>query len=218
MRSLGQTRVLFQALLAALLSSILCLPRYLASPQHYPIWYLELVTLFGSFVLWAFVFAWHTQYTRRPVFTLNIQPALLIGATLLTALLALAFREWFDPIFRARFPRDYPATVAQWFSFTLYSLAFTQLFLVFAPLAWLMRLTRRLDYAVPMTILFGIAARALQDHNAHLQLSVGLSLGLWLLRCATALLGLWVYLRGGVLLTWWCALILQSRHLLETQP
>lgn len=215
MRSLGQPAVLGKAALAALLSAGFCLPRLLGTPQHYALWYLEAVLLFGGFVLWSFVFAWHTAYTHRPVFTLTIDPNLMLWATGTTSAIAAVFSLWIDPTFRLCSPHDYPTTLQQWLTATLFSLAFTQLFLVFSPLAWLARISGKAEHAVPLAIVFVLAVRALQDHGLKAPLPWGFSLTLWSARCATALLSLYFYLRGGVLLAWWCGLVLQSRHLLN---
>ena len=73
MRSLGRPEVLRSAIIAGLCSALVCWPRIATAPhQRYPAWYLEAVVLLGSIVLWGFVFAWHTQYTQRPVFTLKV--------------------------------------------------------------------------------------------------------------------------------------------------
>ena len=73
MRSLARPEVLRSAIIAGLCSTLVCWPRIATAPhQRYPVWYLEAVVLSGSIVLWGFVFAWHTQYRQRAVFTLKV--------------------------------------------------------------------------------------------------------------------------------------------------
>ena len=69
----------------------------MAPHPRYPAWYLEAVVLLGSILLWGFVFAWHTQYTQRPVFTLNVALAPLALATLTGLAAALFWHFALDP-------------------------------------------------------------------------------------------------------------------------
>ena len=92
MRRLAQPSVLKSAGLAALLTSLVCYPRFAQWQSNYATWYAEAVMFFGSFVLWAFVFAWHTEHAGRPVFNHRIEPRLWLAATvagLLGCVLAL---------------------------------------------------------------------------------------------------------------------------------
>jgi hypothetical protein len=216
MRSLAQPAVLKSATMAALLSAVVCYPRL--SQWHesrYPLWYLESLLVLGGAVLWAFVFAWHTQYTHRPVFTLKVGPGVFAAATGLGIIVALALRWWVDPSLRAQAPEEYPANLQQWLAMTLFSLAFSQLFLVFAPLAWLLRLCRGKPMAVPLAALFGVFVM-LVKYRAPAPALPSLLLAGWLaLRLAQSLVSIYLFLRGGVLLVWWWCLLLQSRHLLR---
>jgi hypothetical protein len=82
MRSLAQPEVLKSAGVAALATSLASYPRLALWPQQlYPIWYLEGIIFLGSIVLWGFVFAWHTEYTARPVFALKMGPEHFAVAT-----------------------------------------------------------------------------------------------------------------------------------------
>src|ERR1700759_2953862 len=90
MRRLAQPKVVASALLASALTAALCLPRILFWPNRpFSLWYVEATEFLGGFVLWAFVFAWHTEYTRRPVFTLKIKPSIFATAPLAGILYAL---------------------------------------------------------------------------------------------------------------------------------
>src|SRR2546422_6201918 len=109
MRSLAQPEVLRRAAIAASISALVCYPRLsLWANRAYPLWYLEAVLLLGGTVLWAFVFAWHTKYAGRPVFSLKVEPVPLGVATCsgLTAAVVLYF--FVDPAMRLRSPEEYP--------------------------------------------------------------------------------------------------------------
>jgi len=191
------------------MSAILCLPRLaLWSNRRYPVWYLETVIFIGGFVLWGFVFAWHKKYTGRPVFTLNVSTRDFALATLAGIGLAIVIRVSFDPIGRRTMPEDYPANLAEWLAMGLFTLAFEQLFVLFAPYAWLMRLLKSPRIAFALTLLVGLIVLTLKLQFAHTPLSPMLAGSLLITRILVGALLLGIYLRGGVLLTWWLGCLL----------
>ncbi|SRR6266478_4261386 len=214
MRALTQPEVLRYSVTAAAIASVLCLPRlWLWSERKHPLWYLEVLLLLGGTVLWAFVFAWHSKYTAQPVFRLKIEPSLIVTITLAGLGTAALLFFLLDPRLRIMTPADYPRSPQEWVARTLFSLAFTQLFLVFAPFAWLMRLFRDPKTAVGLTVLFGLFVMVVKNHSAPTPIPLGLFSGLLAVRAITGLLSIYCYLRGGVLLVWWWTLLLESRHL-----
>ncbi len=216
MRALAQPEVLRAATIAALASSVASYPRLSQwSTRIYPLWYLEALLFLGGIVLWAFVFAWHTKYTQRRVFTLNLGLAPLGLATFSGILLGLLLHLFVDPALRARTPEDYPATVEQWLAMTLFSLAFTQLYLVFSPFAWLIRLFRRPEPAAVLTVLFGVFVMAIKNYRSPAPLPPSLSAELLLVRLVVSAGSVYLFWRGGVGLVWWWGLLLQSRYLLK---
>ena len=217
MRSFGRPQVLWSAIIAGLCSALVCWPRIAtASHQRYPVWYLEAVVLLGSIVLWGFVFAWHTQYTQRPVFTLKVgvRPfALATGAGLAATFF---WHVAIDPWLRVKVPTEYPTTMAQWLAMTLFSLGLRQLFVVFAPFAWLIRLFERKEPACILTVIFGLTVVVIREYRSPSpMLAEPFFLGLLAIRGVAQALSVYLYLRGGVLLVWWWELLLQSRHLLH---
>src|SRR5260370_306795 len=97
MRRLAQPTVVTSAATAAAASAILSVPRMLLwEKRPFPLWYVEAILFFAGFVLWAFVFAWHTEYTRRPVFTLKIKLPVFAGATLAGLLASVGEYGQFD--------------------------------------------------------------------------------------------------------------------------
>ena len=73
----------------------------------------------------------------------RIDPLVFAGATLVGIIGAALGHHWLlDPSLRATNPEDYPIDVRHWVAHVLFTLTFNQLFLLFAPLAWAMRLFR----------------------------------------------------------------------------
>jgi hypothetical protein len=215
MRRLAQPKVVTSAAIAAALSAVFSLPRMLLwDARKMPVWYLEATVFFGGFVLWAFVFAWHTAYTQRPVFTFKIKPSLFTAATLAGVFLALTFHFLLDPPMRRVSPQDYPTDILHWVASTLFSLAFTQLFLLYAPFAWVMRLVRNELVATWMTVALGVVVLMMKIGSSSVSVPPLLIAELLLLRVAGTYLGIWFYLRGGILIVWWLELLVEARHLL----
>jgi magnesium-transporting ATPase (P-type) len=214
MRSLAQPAVLKSAATAALVSSLACYPRlFFWANRPQSLWYLEAVLFLCGIVLWAFVFGWHTRYTRRPVFSLKVGLAPFTEATLAAVAIAVVFHFWLDPSLRLRTPEDYPTTVAQWLALVLFTLAFNQLYLVFAAFAWFARLFQNNGMAAILTVLFGVFVLVIKTHASPSPMPTGLLAGLLVSRVVMGSLSVYFYLRGGVLLAWWWGLLLQSRHL-----
>jgi hypothetical protein len=218
MRRLAQPKVVTHAAIAAAASAALTLPRMvLWDKRPFPVWYVEAIVFFGGFVLWAFVFAWHTEYTHRPVFTLKIKPSVLALATLAAIAGALGFHFLFDPSLRVINPQEYPVDFAHWIASTLFTLAFAQLLLVFAPFAWTMRLFRNENVAMGLTVAFTVAVWLLKVQSSPHPLPSLLFAELLIVRIVQSALGMWFYLRGGILLMWWMGFLVEARHLLGFQ-
>jgi hypothetical protein len=215
-RALAQAETLKSAALAAGLTALACYPRLLLwTKRVYPIWYLEAVVFLGAIVLWAFVFAWHSKHTHRPVFTLKAGAAPFAGATLAGVLGALALHFFLDPPLRLRTPEDYPADLREWMAMTLFTLGFSQLFLLFAPLAWLLRLVRNRWVAALLTVSFGVFVLVIKTSSSPQPYPTALFAALLLARIVSGSLGVFFYLRGGVLLVWWLGLLIEARHLID---
>ena len=216
MRSLAKTEVVRSAAIAALGSALVCYPRLtLWSNRSFPIWYVEALLVLGGFVLWAFVFAWHTQYTNRPVFTFKLGKLPFALVTLAGILVALALHLFVDSAVRVRMPEDYPTNLEQWIAMTLFYIGFTQLLLVFAPYDWSIRLFRRRWIAITLTVMLGLLIVVTKMRSAPTQESPSLVVILAVIRAVTALLSLWFYSRYGSILVWWFGFLLQTRHLLD---
>jgi hypothetical protein len=215
-RSLAKIEVVKTAAVAALVGALACYPRLVHWPRPaYPIWYLEAVLLLGGFVLWAFVFAWHGQYTGRTVFNVRpgVGPITLVSVTGIVA--GFMLHQFVDPAFRARTPEDYPTSLTEWLAMTLFLLAFNQLFLVFAPFAWALRLSKRSWLAILFTVLFGLLVAVMKSRAAPAPATGGM-LGLILIvRAAVSFLSVWIYARHGIVVTWWWGFLLQTRHLFD---
>lgn len=187
---------------------------WLWEKRPFSISYAEATFFFCGFVLWAFVFAWHTEYTRRPLFTLRIKPAFFAGATLAGILAALGLHWLLDPALRVRNPQDYPVDFSHWAAHTLFTLSFVELLLLFAPFAWAIRLFRNQTVATWVTVAFGVLVLALKSNASPSPLPALLLVALAVLRIGSAFFAVWFYLRGGIFLAWWIAFLIEARHLL----
>lgn len=214
MRDLIRPELIKPTLCAALASAVLCLPRLLLwSNRIYPIWYLEAIIFTGGFVLWAFVFAWHTKYSGRPVFTLKIPPADFIAVTVTGIVTAIALACLLDPVSRPALPEDYPTDWKSWLARCLFTLGLDQLFIVFAPYAWLIRLFRSRRMALAFTVLFSLVVLLLKVRMAHAPIGSALFAILVISRILGTAASVIVYLRGGLVLAWWWGFLLQVHYL-----
>jgi hypothetical protein len=216
MRLLLQPRVLNRAGIAALVSALACYPR-LSLWQHRPapLWYLEITIFICCLVLWSFVFAWHTPFTNRPVFVLKLEPGLFVAVTLIGISVAAAYHWWLDPPLRSKLPEEFPVDLKHWSALIPFSLALNQLFLLFAPFDWLLRLLKNRWVATGLTALFGAGVLAMKLYSLATPVPPLLVAALLAGRIGIGLLAVAFYLRGGVLLVWWWTLLLEARHLLN---
>ena len=216
MRHLVQPRTLRLAGLAALVTTVACYPRLaLWGNRSAPLWYLEAVIFFCSTVLWGFVFAWHTPYTHRPVFAFKLEPRLFALVTAAGIVVATGLHLLLDPSLRVKIPEEYPANQEQWLALVLFSLTFNQLFLIFAPFAWLIRLFQNRWVAAGLTILFGAIILAIKIRHSPAPIPPPLFAALLAGRVAMGFLAISFYLRGGVLLSWWWTFLIEARHLFD---
>jgi hypothetical protein len=214
MRSFTQPGVLARAGVAALLSGLACYPRLATWPQRiYPVILLWLVLVWAMFVLWGFVFAWQFQYANRPVFESKFQPKLWGTATLYAVLVALLARYGLDPKLRLLTPGTYPVDWNSWLVMGLFGLALEPLFLCFASFAFFIRLSRKQEAAVALTVIFGLLVLALRLNAAAALASPWLIVELLALRIVAGFVSLYFYLRGGALLVWWVFVIVHLRFI-----
>lgn len=215
MRRLADPSVLKSSAIAAGVTSLACCPRLLAAGERrYPLWYLEALLFLGGMVLWAFVFAWYPKYIGRPVFTARAGPRLWLLATGAGLIGGFLMHQLVDPGIRAQAPNDFSPTLWDWMTRVLFNLTFTQLLLIFSPFAWTLRLFQNTTAAVVLTVLFGLLVLAVKNQGGA-PMPGGLLTGLIVFRVTSSLLSTYLFLRGGAVLVWWHALVLQSRHLFE---
>jgi len=193
-----------------------CYPRLSLWPNRtVPIWYLEATIFLCSMVLWGFVFAWHTHYTNRPVFVRKLEPSPFIAVTLIGISAAMVCHLWLDPSLRAKMPDQYPVDLKHWLALVLFSLALNQLFMIFAPFDWLMRLFKNRWVATGLTAAFGAGVLAMKLQLLPTPISPLLLAALLAGRIVTGILLVSFYLRGGVILASWWTLLFESRLLLD---
>src|SRR6185369_1717557 len=198
MRRLAEPHVLKSAILASLASAVLCAPRLaLWTKRPYPVWYAEAVLFFCGIVLWAMVFAWHAEYSGRPVFTVKWKWPLFGTATLVGVIVAVAWYFLVDPALRQKTPEEYPTTMPQWIAMALFSLACSQLVLLFAPYAWSVRLVRNRTAAMALTVVLGVVVLALKARSSATPYPALLLVQLTAFRLLGGWFAVWLYLRGG---------------------
>ena len=214
MRHLLQPRVLNLASLAAAVSALACYPRMLLWPTRpNAVWYLEATIFLCGIILWGFVFAWHTIYVKKPVFDLKFDRRLFIMVTLAGIGMAAVYALCLDPLLRTKLPEEYPSDLNHWLAFLAFALAFNQLFITFAPADWCMRLFKRPLVAMSLTALFGAFVLMLNIQARGVPMSSALMTVLLVVRITIGFLSVSFYLRGGVVLSWWWTILLESRHL-----
>ena len=216
MQHLLQFPVVRTASLAAMLTSMACYPRLsLWTDRPYPIWFLEGMLFCCSGVLWGFVFAWHAEYSKRPVITLKLQRNDLLSALGAGLAIALLLHFVFDPVLRTQAPKDYPATLQLWIAMSLFSAALQPLFFLFAPFAFFLRLSKNRQASLVLTLLFVMLMVTLKAHQSQVVLSTGMAAGFLLTRIVASFLALHFYLRGGLLLALFWGVPIQLRFLID---
>jgi len=213
-RDLTRVETLKFSVPAAAASALLGLPRLLLWQEApLPLWRLEGIVFLGSIVLWAFVFAWHRKYAHRPAFVLRPGWTLFAVATVAGLFCAIVRKLVFDRVLSGVIPGYYPANGSEWVAMLCFSLGFAQLMLLFAPFAWLVRLSRSPGLAATLTVLFGAFVFVLKIGPQASGLPMTLLAALLLDRVISGSLSMIFYLRGGVLLTCWMHLLVEIRLL-----
>jgi hypothetical protein len=216
MRLLAQPKVLGRSFITALATSLACVPKLASwTERGAPVLFLWLVLLWAMFILWSFVFAWQGEYAKRPAFSLEFRPGLWAMATLYALASALAVHFFVDPQIRVVAPRDYPANWNSLLPTAMFSVAFDPLFFCFAPFAFFIRLFRKQDAALVLTVVFGLFVLALKLNAGKGLPPLWVVVELMALRILAGFVSLFFYLKGGVLLVWWLVLVLQLRFVLD---
>jgi hypothetical protein len=215
-RSLVQPGVMKSAALVSCITVVVCYPRLsIWTDRSYQLWFLCFVLGWAAFMLWSFVVAWHREYSGEDVIRVKIKPSLWAAATAAGLAGSGFLYIGVDPILRPLALEDYPSTMPAWLAMTLFILAFDQLFLCFAPFAFFIRLVRRRDMALGLTVLFGVFLVYLKARSWHGQFSTLFIMALFAWRILASYLSVYFYLNGGVVLTWWWVFLLQLRHLVD---
>jgi len=211
-RAFSQPVVLKNAALAALLTSLASLPQVILwEKRQAPVWYLVAALLLATFVLWAFVFAWHNQYTERNPFTVSRRPQLWFAATAGGILGAVVAQVLTDPKLRAVVPEDFPTDLKSWLASASFTLFFTHLFLIFAPVAFFARLIRKREAVILLTVLFNAFVVLLKA--TEVPLPPDLAMQMLVMRIIAVAVSVYFYLEGGIWMLWWMGLLIQARHL-----
>ena len=216
MRSLVQSGVLKSASAAALITSLVCFPRLaLWSDRSYPLWFLSFTLAWASFILWNFVFGWRPKNASLPILAVSALPVSLWSTATFAGITgALVLWLFIDSVLQPLVPGDFPDTYELWIAMTLFTLAFDQLFLCFAPFAFFLRLVKNQRVAGGLTVVFGVALLCSRIKLLAPQVSPFFIAELIVWRAAAGFLTLYFYVRGGALLAWWWVLLMQFRHVI----
>ncbi len=167
------------------------------------------------FLMWAFVFAWHTEYSGHRVFATPFKPGLWSAATLYAVGAALLIHWVLDPAIQRIEPRDYPDNTVQWAAMASFQLGLGPLCVCFSPFAFFMRMSRRQTVATALTVLWAVfveySAISRQPHLPPLAITSALMLR----SVVGGFVSVYFYINGGALLVWWVGLLLQLRLLLD---
>lgn len=213
MRHLAQPRVLIQSSYGAVITTLACYPRlaiWLERP--YSIVFTCGMVLWTSFVLWAFVFAWQPVYAGRPVISFNFSPRIWAVAIGYGVISAVVLHFVMDPQLRVTTPKDYPADWHSWVAMCLFTLAIDPLFFCFAPFAFFMRLLRKPEASLALTVMFGIFVQCLKINSSRPWPPALLIIELLMVHIVAGFVNVYLYLKGGALVVWWAVFVLELRH------
>jgi hypothetical protein len=216
MRHIAQPKVVASATLAALATALACYTRLeLWQTRRLPIWYLELVLLMGTFFLWSFVFGWQGPYGGRD--PLQPSKSAKLWALATASAVAVAALHYFvlDARLRPLAPDEFPSSHSAWLAMALSTLTLTQLFVVFAPLAFFLRMISRRWLAVALTLAFNLFVMLRRSALAPTTLPPCLLASLIGIRLLGASILIFFYFKGGLPLACWATFLVHARLLLE---
>jgi hypothetical protein len=202
------------AAVATLITAPACFPRlWLWSGRPNALWFMVTLLALTAFILWSFVFGWYPACTGQPVLRFHLPSSDWVRTGLLGVASAVAVALIADTRLRELEPDDYPASLAAWTAGALFSVAFSQLFLCYAPLALFLRLFRNPAIAILLTVGFGLFLLGLQLNAAAIEADGPFLLSLFGLRVWLGWAGASLFLRGGLLLATVWSLLIESRLL-----
>ena len=216
MHSLVQTEVMRASAIAALLTTACCIPRLLVwGNPHYAHWFLVAVLAWASFILWSFVLGWHKRFLSSPPITIRFPFSIWAIATAAGLLTAATLHWLVDPTLRRVAPHEFPSNLMQWARMVLFDISFVPLFVTFAPFDFFLRLARRPERALCLTLGFGLFLLSLKIGTLHH------SFGTWELaslfggRFVLCLAETWLYWKAGIAPALWLAALIEIRHLIQ---
>lgn len=216
MRHLAQPRVLIQSAYASIITTLACYPRLaIWLDRPYTTLFGCIMVLWTTFVLWEFVFAWQPVYGRRPVFDFQCPRKIWIIATVYGIVGAVLLRIFMDPQLRLTTPKDYPADWHSWVAMCLFALAMDTLLFCFAPYAFFIRLLRRPDVSLALTVMFGIFVQCLKVNSSRPWPPALLIVELVAVHVVGGFMSVYLYIKGGALPVWWAVFLLQLRQVYD---
>ena len=205
-----------RAAVAGLVTALTCLPALMMSAKlPGTVWVMWPLLYWCALMLWAFVFAWHFEYSGRPVFQTAFKPKLWLGATAYALAAGVLYSLFVDPALRRLVPAEYPAGINAWLVACPFQILFAPLFICFAPFAFFMRLTHRQTVATSLTVVVSLFIAYLRLRMLPTLPPIHITGALLVMRAVSGFLSVYFYLNGGALLIWWVALLIQVRLLFE---
>ena len=216
LQHLAQPKVLARAAVAGLLTTLACLSALITAPSHpYPSSFEVPIFFCCVSLLWAFVFAWHFQYTTRPVFLAPFKPKFWLEASAYAVIVGVLEYRLLDPPLRQLMPGEFPSDTTSWLAMCAFQVLFVPLFTCLAPYAFFMRLLQRPAAAMSLTVLWGVVIAYARLSSVPTLPALTVTAMIFLTRVVGGFAAVYFYLNGSVWLIWWIALLLQLRLWLE---
>ena len=138
------------------------------------------------------VFAWH-EVLRAAGHQLSWRGTTWVKATVLGLVGAASAAAFLDPVLRPLTPEVYPTTTPAWLAQAFFTLAFAQLCLCFAPLAFALRLLPTPANALVAAVVWALGVTVLKFFGMPQAVPPLTAVAVLAARGAAAALSLWLY-------------------------
>ena len=214
LRRLSNRQVMKQSVVAALGVGLFCLPRIVFWEDRPDFWLLMWgILVWCLFFLWLFVFAWHELYGENRIFQWKVAPKILLPVVAISLVWSLILATCCDPVLRELNPKEYPDSELDTVVRTFFTVSLESLFLLFAPFAILLRLSKSVKAAYCLTLVLALLTAGMKMNSLANQLPLPWMGALFGIRLVGSGLLLWLYVKKGAPIVWLASLIIGLRHL-----